>query len=93
MIKHVVMWNLKDKNTAPEVKARLLTMPEHILQIKKIEVKVNIESSSTTHDIVMITYHDTEEELYSYQDHEYHQQIKQFIPEYCLNRACIDFYD
>ncbi|MBN1501752.1 MAG: Dabb family protein [Spirochaetes bacterium] len=93
MIRHVVMWSLKDKNTAGEVKTRLLTMPEHIPQIKKIEVKTNIDSSSTTHDIILITFHDTEEELYGYQNHEYHQEIKKFIPQYCTNRACIDFYD
>ncbi len=93
MIKHIVMWNLKNKNDAQKVKIKLLTMLEHIPQIKKMEVGINIESASTSHDIALVTYHDTTEELYGYQDHVYHQEIKKFIPEYCINRSCIDFYE
>ena len=91
LVKHIVMWNLKDEKDGDAVKNKLLSMSKEIEEIKNIQVGLNVKTGGTTHDVILITEHDSFDNLQKYQDHPYHLEIKKFIPKYCKDRVCVDF--
>ena len=90
MIKHIVMWKIDDQNTRA-VKEKLESMTDKTPQILKLETGVNIESKYTNRNLVLIKYHETTDDLYNYQIHPYHIEVKNFVGKYTSERVCLDF--
>ena len=92
MVRHIVMWNLKgdkEKN-GKTVVDKFMSMQGKIKEIQSIEVKLGFKSPYSSHDIVLITSHASKEDYLHYQEHPYHKEIKEFVPPYLYNRACLD---
>nr|NIS37839.1 Dabb family protein [Candidatus Saccharibacteria bacterium]NIV71497.1 Dabb family protein [Calditrichia bacterium]NIW77977.1 Dabb family protein [Calditrichia bacterium] len=60
MIKHIVMWRLYEfaddkskKENALKLKEKLLSLPEKIPQIKKMEVGINIDQTEAASDVIL----------------------------------------
>ncbi|MEM5947683.1 Dabb family protein [Spirochaetia bacterium 38H-sp] len=97
MIKHIVMWKLNndnDKETAlAEARQKLLSLrnslPAELLS--SIEVGINSDKGTGSHDIVLITEHNNWEALQGYQNHPEHLKIAAYVKENLSQRSCVDF--
>jgi len=98
MVKHIVMFRLKDfvnqdiKNAnLQKMKEMLEGLKNIISELKSIEVGINFNISSTAFDIVLITEFDNRADLQAYIDHPEHQKVIQFIRKIVALRYVIDF--
>jgi hypothetical protein len=86
MIKHIVMWRMKNNSEeqdklelASSMKARLESLPHAIPQIRHFEIGLNINPSERAMDIVLYSEFDSREDLSTYSAHPAHQEAVVFI--------------
>lgn len=98
MIKHIVMWKVKEKaigktkeENINEVKFMLENLKSHIQEIVELEVGVNIENLTGSHDIILYTTFKDEKDLAIYQKHPKHLEVGKFIRQVSTDRACVDY--
>ncbi|MCF8359736.1 MAG: Dabb family protein [Prolixibacteraceae bacterium] len=98
MIKHVVLFKMKDyasesekKEVLNELEARLMTLKETIGELRYIEVGKHIDIQSPSYDLCLITHFDSVKDLDAYRVHPDHQKIVKFIMEVTTSRAAVDF--
>ena len=98
MIKHIVMWRVKDKalgktkeENIADIKIMLEKLKTVITEIKDIEVGINVEDLTGSHDIVLYTTFENEEDLDAYQKHHEHLEVAKFIRQVVADRACVDY--
>jgi hypothetical protein len=99
MLKHIVMWRLKDfakgnsKETNQKImKDELLELKKHIQEIISIEVGFNVIESNQSYDVCLYSIFKDEKDLLTYQNHELHQKLVSFIREVVETRVVIDYY-
>lgn len=100
MIKHVVMWKLKEiaegktKQENAEIMKELLEgLPARISELDKAEVGINVLKGEDTAicDIVLTTECKDQEALKAYAVHPDHQQVVQFIKKVTEERRVVDY--
>ena len=98
MIKHIVMFRLKDfaegvdkKENARKIKAMLDELPTKMEEIKHYEIGVNITDSERASDIVVISSFDSMEALKAYSQHPEHIKAVEFIKKVNLESRVVDF--
>jgi hypothetical protein len=98
MIKHIVMWRLFDfadgkgkKENALQLKEKLLSLPEKIPQIKKMEVGINIDQTDAASDVALYSEFDSLEDLRTYQKHPEHQKIVEFLNKVRSEKRVVDY--
>jgi len=98
MIKHIVMWKLKDfaegadkVQNARRMKIDLEALKATIPQIKHIEVGVNYISSDAAYDVALYSEFESEKDLELYQKHPEHLRIAEFIGKIREQRAVVDY--
>ena len=98
MIKHVVMWKLKEsalgasKNeNALRMKRELESLSTVIPSIQAIEVGVNVTPSSAAFDVVLIATFEDEKGLNEYLSHPRHEEVGAFVAEVRLERIVVDY--
>jgi hypothetical protein len=98
MIKHIVMWRLKDfangagkEENAKKLKSYLETLKGKINEIKHIEAGININRSDAAFDVVLYSEFDTLSDLEVYQKHPEHLKIVSFVNEVRLERRVVDY--
>lgn len=98
MVKHVVMWKLKDEaegNDKSENEAIMMTklqkLASKISAIKTLEVGKNHNNSDAAYDLVLITTHEDNEALAAYIKHPAHQEAALFIGKVVALRCVVDF--
>lgn len=97
MIKHIVLFKLKDTVTADE-KIRVMTafkkaieaLPAKISVIRKIEVGLNINSAEA-YDIALNSEFDSLEDLNFYATFPEHVAAAKILSEAKESRACVDY--
>ena len=96
MIKHIVMWKLKDNaegapkaENAQKMKEMLLSLPSVIPQILSLEVGIN--ENGGEYDAVLITSFSSYEDLKIYDQHPAHQKVRAFVGAVAAGRAAVDF--
>ncbi|MEG0296248.1 MAG: Dabb family protein [Clostridium sp.] len=97
MIKHIVMWTLKDfaegndkKENAKKIKESLEALKNEISVIKFIEVGIN-NNDSNVYDVVLNSEFETMEDLDIYQKHPAHVKAGGFVKLVTESRACVDY--
>ena len=97
MVKHVVLFKLKEFNSAEEktrkisqIKMGLLNLKMLIKELHSIEVGIN-ENPKEQYDIALITTHHTMADLEAYAINPDHQAVAKIIREVMESRACVDF--
>ncbi len=100
MIKHIVMWRLKEfaagasrEENAKKLKESLEDLKDQIEDIKAIEVGINFNSSPTAFDVVLYSEFSDMEGLNAYQNHPEHLKIVDFVGEIRSDRAVVDYED
>ena len=98
MIKHIVMWRLKDsadgagkQENAKKLKKSLEDLKDKIREIRRIEVGINISGSDAASDVVLYSEFDSMEDLEAYQKHPEHQKIVSFVNEIRSERRVVDY--
>ena len=94
MIKHIVMWKLKEgslENGLPQLKTMLENMQGTVKGLKTLEVGINSTPVDTSCDLVLYTEFDSVEALNLFQNHPKHKAIKQAAKAWILKRHQVDY--
>lgn len=98
MIKHIVMWRLKDfangagkGENAIRLKDRLESLRGKISEIRHLEVGININGSEAAFDVVLYSEFDSLEDLEAYQRHPEHRGVADFVNSVRSERAVVDY--
>lgn len=98
MLKHVVMWTMKDEalNNDKDANAKKLmemlnNMVGKIDALLSLETGKNCTKSPYSYDVVLITTHKNEQGLLEYRDHPIHQEVAGFVGEVTKDRTVVDF--
>jgi heme-degrading monooxygenase HmoA len=98
MIKHIVMWKLKEHaegadraTNAAEMKRRLDACANLVPGTLKFEVALAQPGLEATYDVVLYSEFASKEALDAYADHPTHQAIKPFIGAVRDERQCMDY--
>ncbi len=95
MIKHVVMWRLKEENreqNAKKAKEVLESLVGKIGGLLSLEVGINsYVDKNPNADCVLISTHTDFAALEQYQTHPEHQKAVDFIKKIVESRGCVDF--
>lgn len=97
MIKHVVLFKLKEFNSPSEklnkmkqIQMGLVNLKAIIPEILSIEVGLN-KNPKEKFDISLITTHNKMEDLSTYANHPQHLSVSKIIREVLEDRSCVDF--
>ena len=98
MIKHIVMWKLKDfaegeskAENARKIKILLESLNGKIKEIQRIEVGIDVLHTDASADAVLYSEFASLEDLNTYQKHPEHVKIVQFIRGVSVERRVIDY--
>ena len=98
MVKHIVMWNLKDnaegcskEENIEIMRDKLLALKEMIPEIISMEVGVNFNLSDTACDICLVTEFKSGVELGIYTDHPEHVEVAKFVGKVRESRVVADY--
>ncbi len=91
MVKHVVMWKLKDKNRAEELKDAIYSMKGKVSSMVDVECGINFNPGEAACDLVLISTHNSRTELDTYQDDPLHGEIKKIVGPAAMSRHVTDF--
>lgn len=98
MVKHIVMWKLKDsvdgqsrEQIALTLKSKLEGLVGLVPQIKTLEVGINFAQSDTASDICLYSEFASEEDLNGYQLHPEHQKVVAYVKTVVSERRVADY--
>ncbi len=98
MIKHVVMWKLKDfaedadkARNAKRIKIELEALKNTIPQIFHLEVGISFLQSDAAYDVVLFSVFKNEKDLELYQNHPDHRAVAEFIGKVREDRVVVDY--
>lgn len=98
MIKHVVMWKLKDfaegcsrEENAKKIKSMLEALVGKIDQIVSLEVGINISNSDMAYDAVLISEFENQQKLEEYRIHPEHVKVSEFVSKVRVSRVVVDY--
>ena len=98
MIRHIVMWTLREQaegadkaSNLRQAKALLLSCAQVVPGIHTFEVATATPGMDCTHDLVLHMLVDDAQVLAAYQNHPDHLAIKPFMKSVVQERHCMDF--
>lgn len=98
MIRHIVMWKLKDHaegasraDNLVKVKALLESVKDCVPGIVEFEVGVATPGMEATFDVVLNSLFESQDTLDAYQGHPTHVAIKPFMSAVRASRECMDY--
>ena len=95
MVKHIILWKLKDEDNTDEVKGRIKSGLEGLMGkipgLLEIEVQTECLPSSNA-DVMLYSVFESAEALNGYAVHPAHVEVADtFVRPFTLARSCIDF--
>ncbi len=98
MIKHIVMWRLKEEaagvsrtENAARIKTELEALVGRIPEILELEVGINLKEDPAAADVVLVSTFNSLETLAAYAAHPDHQKVVPFIKEVVSDRSVVDY--
>ncbi len=91
MVKHVVMYKLKNKADADEMIKRFLSMRGKIDVLKSLYAGKNEVESARAYDVALICEFDSLEDLQVYADHPVHLPVKEYVHSVIEKAHSVDF--
>lgn len=98
MVRHIVMWTLKEevegvvaKDNAAKMKEMLEALKGRIEGLRNIEVSYDIVASDPECHIVLCSEHDDVDALNFYQNHPEHQACIPFVKKVASSRKAVDY--
>jgi len=98
MIKHIVMWKIKEFAEGKSkleniklVKEKLESLTSVIPEIKFLEVGINLNESEMAYDAILYSEFDNLEDLNTYQNHPKHKEVSEYVGKIRTDRAVGDY--
>lgn len=98
MIKHVVMWKIRDEldgkpknELCRDIKQQLEALPGKIPVIRSFEVGINAIPSDASDDLILVSEFDSAEALAAYAVHPDHVKVAEVIARAKLTRNAVDY--
>ena len=91
MIKHIVMWKLKDAAQAPFFKAQLDSCKHLVPGMLAFEVAIRTDELEANCDVVLYSVFDDKAALAAYQHHPQHQQVSGGLGALRETRMVLDY--
>ena len=95
MVKHIILWKLKEEFNTNEVKLGIKNGLEGLLGVIPglVEIKVQTERlESSNADVMLYSVFESAEDLKGYSVHEAHQNVANtFVRPFTEQRLCLDF--
>jgi len=91
MIKHIVMWTLKNKDDASQVKHLLEGLKGKVPSIIDIEVGIDFNGSEAAADVVLYSTFANLDDLNAYQNHPEHQAVIPMMQSMTTSRKVVDY--
>ncbi|EGT3616974.1 Dabb family protein [Clostridium perfringens] len=98
MIKHIVMWKLKDEaegnskaENAKIIKDSLEDLQGKFKEIVSLEVGIDVNKSEQAYDIVLYSTFNSLEDLDSYQKNPDHVKAGSFVKKVASSRVVVDY--
>ena len=93
MITHIVLFKLKDRSTGNIEQARdvLSGMKGKIIQMRYLEVGIDILHSERSYDIALITKFDTPKDMEAYQNHPVHAEVLKYMTSVRESSITVDY--
>ncbi len=94
MIKHLVMWRMKDAVTAEqknEMKDRLEALNGVVPPLAKLEVGIDYVGGEASSDVSLISEFASKEDLFAYQVHPAYQEVVAFVKPLVAERRVLDY--
>lgn len=98
MVKHVILWNLKDEYSGAEIAEIKKGIKEGLEGLKGqipglVDIQVNIEGlSSSTADLMLDSTFESEDALKGYSVHPAHVEVANTkVRPYTQTRSCLDY--
>lgn len=98
MIKHIVMWRLKESahekdkaENARVIKEKLESLKGKIPGLRKLEVGIDFSGTESSSDIVLYSEFASRKALDAYQAHPEHKAVMPFIMEARTERRLVDY--
>lgn len=98
MVKHIVMWNLKEfaegrrkDENLQGMKDRLEALKSKISEIKILEIGINFNETEDSYDIVLYSEFENRKALNAYQKHPEHVKARDFIKNIRLEKKVVDY--
>ncbi len=97
MVKHLVMWKLKEQGeagmaAANQMKAAIEALAEVIPEIIEIEVGINFGHSDQASDVSLYSVFANEADLQTYLQHPAHLEVVQMVRELVSERRVVDYH-
>lgn len=98
MIKHIVMWKIKDfaegkskEENCIKIKSELEALKHKIQYIKHMEVGINYSQDKAAYDLVLYSEFQDEKSLDEYQNHQEHLKVAKYIGLVKEDRILVDY--
>ncbi len=98
MIKHIVMWRIKDSHEGADkgdlmdrIKEELEGLKNTIPEIKTMEIGRNSNELPTSFDIALYSEFESNEDLETYKEHPEHVKVAQFIRQVTTDAVVVDY--
>ena len=95
MLKHIVMFKLKEENfdtNILELKDKLDQLKNKIPQLVKLETGINTSESPSAFDLVLLTVFNDEQALNIYREHPDHRNVLSLVKEITEELKVVDYY-
>jgi len=91
MIKHIVMWKLRNKADAEIIKDNLEALAGKIPGLLKVEVGIDFSDSEQSADVVLYAELESREALAVYQSHPDHGAVIPLVKAAAVSRTVVDY--
>jgi len=91
MIKHIVMWKLRNKADAEIIKDNLEALVGKIPGLLKLEIGIDFSNKEQSADIVLYSELEDREALSAYQAHPKHQAVIPLVQAATVSRLVVDY--
>jgi hypothetical protein len=92
MIKHIVLFKLKDPACAEKARDLILSMKGTVEQIKELEVGIDFARTERSFDLALTVIVENEEDLRGYAEHPYHVNVvKKYLTEASEKSVVADY--
>lgn len=94
MIKHIVMWKLKEESkaeNASKIKCMLEDLVGKVPTLCSAEVGVDLAVDKDSYDAILVSTFESVEDLKAYQVHPLHVEVSKFVASVRTDRKTVDF--
>ncbi len=91
MIKHIVVWRLKDRHDAPRVCDAIEAMRGKIPGMLTLEVGINDFVDESAADVALYSEFEDRAALLAYANHPVHVPVKRLVGELVAERRVVDY--